>query len=416
MRSFVLIVSLFFASFMTMLADEGSGGFVGNSPDTSVIEKFAIYYRFDATDFDQTYLSNSETAAHIKNYLLNSARIDSITIHAWASPEGAYHHNVWLSRERARTAKRFLLSHSPDSLKLNAEKIRISPEAENWGGLIELVDKNYHRHDRAKVLKILRDRSISDETRKWRLKQLDGGIAWRVLFYRYMPQLRAATWVCVWAEAIEPLPEMEGMQTCAMTQDRPLEYPEPAVLIQNYAGEAAGVPVAALRTNLLVPGLNFGAELPLGNHWSVGADYYYPWIWPKSDNKNCFEFLGGSVEGRYWFGRDRKPSDRLRGHSLGLYAAGGYYDFERNFEGLQGEFVSAGLDYTYAMAIGKRKRLNLEFTLALGYIHAWNKTYSVPGPEGSLFPDEGTMMFDYVGPTKAAVSLVVPLFRKEGRK
>ena len=53
-------------------------------------------------------------------------------------------------------------------------------------------------------------------------------------------------------------------------------------------------------------------------------------------------------------------------------------------------------------------------TLALGYIHAWNKTYSVPGPEADLYPDEGTMMFDYFGPTKAAVSIVVPIFRKEG--
>ena len=126
----------------------------------------------------------------------------------------------------------------------------------------------------------------------------------------------------------------------------------------------------ALRSNLLVPALNIGAELPLGNSWSVSADYYYPWIWPSPKNKNCFELLGGNIEGRYWFGKDRTADDRLKGHSVGLYGAGGYYDLERNFRGQQGEFISTGIDYTYAMPIGRKKRMNLEFTFALGYIHS----------------------------------------------
>ena len=95
--------------------------------DTSITEKFAIYYRFDESEFDQTYLTNNETAAHIKNYLINSPRIDSITIYAWASPEGAYLHNVKLSQRRARTAKRFLLSHAPtaqSSMRTRSRSVR----------------------------------------------------------------------------------------------------------------------------------------------------------------------------------------------------------------------------------------------------------------------------------------------------
>ena len=175
--------------------------------------------------------------------------------------------------------------------------------------------------------------------------------------------------------------------------------------------------VFALRTNTLVPGLNIGAELPLGNSWSLSADYYYPWIWPGPKNKNCFELLGWSVEGRYWFGKDRQSGDRLLGHSMGLYGAAGYYDFERNYKGQQGEFVSAGLDYTYSLPVGRRKRVNLEFTLAVGYIHSWARNYMVSGEYGQLHPEPGTVLFDYVGPTKAAVSVVVPIRmkRKEGR-
>ena len=175
--------------------------------------------------------------------------------------------------------------------------------------------------------------------------------------------------------------------------------------------------IIAARTNLLVPALNVGAEMPLGDRWSVSADYYFPWIWPSPKNKNCFELLGWSVEGRYWLGRNRTARDRLLGHSVGLYGAGGYYDFERNFKGLQGEFISAGLDYTYAMPIGRKKRLNLEFTLALGYIHSWGRNYHVLDEYGPLFKDDEEIRFDYVGPTKAAVSLVVPFGKKkEGRR
>lgn len=413
MRKVILIVYVMIMSLLPAMASSGHDVVVPVSQDTTVTENFAIYYRFDDTRFDQEYLGNSETASRIKTYLINSPRIDSVTIYAWSSPEGAYGHNVWLSQERAKTAKRFLLQHSPDSLKLNSAKIHISPRAENWPGLITLVEENYKRHDREKVLEILKDGSIGDETRKWRLKQLDGGYTWNYLWRHYMPSLRNATWICVWAEIIDPMPQVTRIPSKAISSELPL--PERYFPVYEMPVEER-VPLMAFRTNLLVPGLNFGAELPLGNNWSVAADYYYPWFWPSKKNKDCFELLGWSVEGRYWFGQDRRPQDRLKGHSVGLSVAGGYYDFEKNYRGMQGEFVTPSLDYTYSMAIGRQKNLHLQFTLAVGYIRSWGRTYNVYGDHGELFPDEGTLIWDYVGPTKAAVTLVVPLYRKEGRR
>lgn len=239
-----------------------------------------------------------------------------------------------------------------------------------------------------------------------------------------MPELRNATFITLRMKPEDPLPAVVQMCTRAVTMNpddgpirpKPAAEQKPAAEPTQPTGTEAPtaaakpsmIPLYALRTNLLVPVLNIGAEVPLGERWSVSADYYYPWIWPSKMNRNCFELLGWSAEGRYWFGRDRQPQQRLRGHSVGLYAAAGYYDFERNYQGQQGEFVSTGFDYTYAMGIGRRKRLNLEFTLALGYIRSWGRNYTVPGPGGELYPEPGTVIFDYVGPTKAAVSLVVP--------
>ena len=91
--------------------------------------------------------------------------------------------------------------------------------------------------------------------------------------------------------------------------------------------------ILAGRTNLLAPGLNFGVEIPIGRHVSIGADYWYPW-WLAKNNKYCGEMLGWFIDGKYWFSRpggkyEWTRADKLKGHALGLYAGGGYYDYQK---------------------------------------------------------------------------------------
>lgn len=403
MKRLVLLLCISLISSVAVFASEDSSR---RSPsDTAVTENFAIYYRFDDTRFDQTYLSNSETAARIKNYMINSPRIDSITIYAWASPEGAYHHNVWLSKERAKTARNFLLTHSPDSAKLNSDKIKISPLAENWPGLEKLVFENYHRHDREKVLKILRADNIGDETRKWRLKQLDGGYTWRYLLRNYMPKLRTATWICVWAEVIDPLEKGAIVAARAETKSPPLAKPSPISQIEEKT-------LLALKTNLLydaVTALNFEIEVPIGERWSVAVEDVFPWwTWGPNRNKYAFQMWEIGVEPRYWF-KKGEDADRLAGHFAGAYLMSSIYDFQYDKAiCYQGEYWSAGLTYGYAVRIGDR--LNLEASVSVGYLSSDYRHYQ-PDPEyGKLYADKfetGTM--SYFGPTKLKVSLVLPI-------
>ena len=77
-------------------------------------ENFAIHYRVNETVVDEDYMGNKEQIHKIKHYLVNSPRVDSITIYAWSSPDGLYNKNRSLSRKRASSAKRLLLQHSPD--------------------------------------------------------------------------------------------------------------------------------------------------------------------------------------------------------------------------------------------------------------------------------------------------------------
>ena len=165
----------------------------------SVARNFAIYYCLNGVDIDEQYLDNIWQLGQIRKFLSISPKIDSITIRSFASPEGPYSRNVWLSRKRAESAKAFLLKMVPEGSSLTADKIKLDPVPENWDGLTEEIEKNYHEEDRELVLGILRS-DIDTESKKLSLKSLDGGRSWRHIIDENMPRLRYATWICVWVD------------------------------------------------------------------------------------------------------------------------------------------------------------------------------------------------------------------------
>ena len=393
--------------------------------DTSKIENFSIFYRADSITVDRNYLSNREQIERIRYYLANSPRIDSITIYAWSSPEGNSSYNRRLSESRAASAKAFILSLATDPRKLNAGKIILSHESENWAGLQQLVSRLYERPDRDAVLKILNDRSITDETRKLRLARLDGGKTWRYLIDNYMPELRAASWVCVWAPAFETLPvHHEKRDTLVVCHKGGLVYPKPEPVLLPVIEERRTV--VALKTNLLYDAaslLNFSVEVPFcKDKFSVLYYHQCPWwTWGEADNEYCIRFLSMGSEARWWFApADKKEKrDRLTGHFLGVYAESGKYDFEfGNKICRQGEFWSAGVSYGYSMPVGKK--LNLEFSLSAGYASIAFRGYTPSNDYEILWSDHNKVgRMHYLGPTKAQISLVIPFtatYRKGGER
>lgn len=84
--------------------------------------------------------------------------------------------------------------------------------------------------------------------------------------------------------------------------------------------------------------------------------------------------------------------------------------------GDQGEFVQVGVDYLYSLPVWK-DRLHLEFSLGLGYIYSHVKPYDVFEDGGKAYKTGYTENFHWLGPTKATVSLVVPIkvARRAGR-
>lgn len=181
----------------------------------------------------------------------------------------------------------------------------------------------------------------------------------------------------------------------------------------------------ALRTNVLLPLMNVGVEVLLGDNWIVEADWYYPWIRPEwLRNRVCVEALHASAGARYRLGKPSKDG-RLTGHSVGLTLGWATYDFgmpkrfyrllkqevEGNWvmKGVQGWAVSASAVYVYSFPVGRR--LRMEAGVALGAVYHQDVKY-VQYDEGGRLLRDARMLEDrgwYFGPTGLFLNLIIPL-------
>lgn len=160
----------------------------------------------------------------------------------------------------------------------------------------------------------------------------------------------------------------------------------------------------SIQTNMLyllaaVP--NIGIEFYLGKNWSIDTNWHYSW-W-KSDPKSWYwRTYGGDIAVRKWFGKsaNEKP---LTGHHAGIYGQMLTYDVEIGGKGYLADRWSwaAGVEYGYSLPIAKR--LNINFTLGVGY--HWG-TYDEYLPIDGHYVWQSTNKRHYIGPTKVEVSLV----------
>ncbi len=393
------------------------------TPSDSTVEmRFRIFYPVSKTELYEDYMDNAKTLYRIRKYLETSPKIDSITIYSYASPEGSYSFNKHLAAERGKTAKQYLLKQIPAERHLPDSLIKTDPTAENWQGLYDLVYYQYPLADRNEVLKVLERKDITDERRKALLKRLNRGESWLYILRNLMPQLRYATWVSVWQRihvdrVIEPEARI-NMNYIIPPMPELKRIPMPAPV-----AEEDTKTILALKTNLLydaVSWLNFSVEVPIKDRYSVLYYHQFPWwTWGKGNNEYCMRFLSIGAEARWWFKpmprektEKRIKRDKLMGHFLGVYAESGKWDFERKRDiCYQGEHWSAGLSYGYAMPIGKR--LNLELSLSVGYASIPHRGFEPAADYSELYhlPEkDGT--WHYIGPTKAQISLVLPLVMK----
>ena len=160
----------------------------------------------------------------------------------------------------------------------------------------------------------------------------------------------------------------------------------------------------AVKTNALYDVIaipNVGLELYLGKKWSIATNWHYAW-W-KTDSKSFYwRTYGGDIALRKWFGR-RAAEKPLTGHHVGVYGQLLTYDIETGGRGYLGDKWSyaAGVEYGYSLPVAKR--MNIDFTLGLGYLSGEYKEYL---PMDDCYVWQATKNRNWVGPTKVEVSIV----------
>ena len=325
-------------------------------------------------------------------------RLERLVYVGGASPEGSVAINRRLSEERARALFGYLARYVslPDSMTASEFVGR------DWEGLLRLAEQDEGVPFRAEALALLQEicREKGDDSLDplGRLQRLRGGEPYRYMYRELFPALRRSQ-VEFRYRAVEPLVVHDTLWL------RDTVWLHDTV----YVEVKTEVPVRkpfymSLHTNMLydlalVP--NGGVEFYLGRGWSVAGNWMYAW-W-KSDRKhNYWRIYGGDLAVRKYFGRLAKEKP-LTGHHAGVYGGIVTYDFELGGRGYLGDRWSwhAGVEYGYALPIARR--LNLEFSLGLGYLGGEYKEYL---PIDDCYVWQATKRRRWFGPTKAGIALV----------
>jgi hypothetical protein len=179
------------------------------------------------------------------------------------------------------------------------------------------------------------------------------------------------------------------------------------VLSSTFATHAQKV---ALKTNLLYDAtttFNLGMEFGLSPKWTLDVSANYnPWTF---DNNQKWKHWMVQPEARYWL------CEKFNGHFFGFHFLGGQYNagnidtslkfLGNDFSGLkdnryEGWFAGAGISYGYSWILGKH--WNFEAEIGIGYAYTRYDRYDC----AKCGDKNGKGFHNYVGPTKAALSLV----------
>lgn len=375
-------------------------------------KQYTIFFRINRWDIDTTFRGNGGTIRRMQaeiDSLISEGSItaDSISIVSAASPDGGNAFNVWLSKKRGLSTMDLLEERYPD---IDPEIIYIDPMGEDWSTFRKVVYEDRNIPARDELIALMESDLTNDEKEKV-LRKMNPAFRYILKHHIYLMRASAVTFNV--SVPIVLMPPIAGPQALAEGPEGNILYRQVQPLPQAPVEKKM---ILAARTNLLVPALNVGVEVPVGYSWSVGADYYFPW-WLARSNRYCAEMLGWFVDTKYWFGKDRGEEDKLTGHALGAYAGFGYYDYQWEKSGNQGEYIDIGVDYTYAIPLAK-DRLRMEFNIGLGWIHTVARHYTPTDDYTDLIKDPGIRhrKYNFFGPTRASVSLVVPIRVKVKQK
>ena len=388
-----------------------------------------VFFPFDNATLRADYMDNGETLAMLDSALsvFGTEKLDSVVIIGSSSPEGRYSYNLALSQRRSESMRKYLVENYPeleDKLVLSDGNVALSDMRQDVAADDRLTDS-----EKDKIIAIIDGSDRIDV----KAKKLNLIPAYKRYYGQYFRKMRYAAFRLVFPIEIIEVIEEHGLDVPPLIipdfdESEIEEVPFPPIVIDSVevADDIAlktvryTWPLLAVSTNLLgelamVTGPihftpNIAVELPLGQKWSILAEYTFPW-WLSRDNSQAWQILKWDIGARWWFSSHNpcRPMDCLRGHFLGIDLSAGYYDIEPSHRGWQGEFQLAGLEYGYSWAFGDHWRLEANIGAGIMLSH-YRQYHADAADEHLVFTNSGRLT--WLGPTKAGISIKYLFSRK----
>lgn len=347
-------------------------------------------------------------------------RLRHVSIYGGASPEGSVEFNRYLSEQRAASLFGWLDKYQ-DLSDLDKTYIFFGRD---WEGVLRLAKADQslpYKEETVALLQTIVDEKKAlggDEPAKSleRIKTLRGGIPYQYLYKNVFPAVRASKVVIDYDRILAPhLAATKGFDPVSPL--KPI-YVEPILHISGIANAIGDDDrrkkpfYMDIRSNMLYDALalpNIGAEFYLGRNLSLGANWMYGW-WKCDHRHRYWRAYGGELFGRWWLGSAarRKP---LTGHHVGVYGQLYTYDLEWGGEGQMGgkpggnlwdkNLWGVGVEYGYSLPVAKR--INIDFSLGLGYTTGEYHKYL---PIDNHYVWQSTHRRNYLGPTKLEIAFV----------
>lgn len=340
---------------------------------------------------DTAYGDNAMRLSEVVSFL-ESVKKDStlelveVSFCGSASPEGGFAINKELAEKRRNSLERYVRERVslPDSIISRPEGFIA------WERLAELVEVSDmpHKEEAVDVMRNVPEftydnKGVLVDSRKKHLMELQYGRTWHYMHKHFFDQIRNASVILV---TVRQKPVIEEKSVVKEEPVVPVPTDTTSVVEKTDTGVVVSPETSkpfymALKTNMLYDVLavpNIGVEFYLGKNWSISGNWMYGW-WKKNSSHRYWRIYGGDIAVRYWFGK--KASEKpLTGHHVGVYGQAFTYDFEWGGKGYMGgepggtlwdkTNYAAGVEYGYSLPVANR--LNIDFTLGVGY---WGGKY-----------------------------------------
>ena len=392
-------------------ASKSGGEFSAKESRTTYVKEGlpVVYYALNEDFIRPQYMGNDKSMKEIIR-LLRSGKVGSMVIEGTASPEGPVKGNERLATNRAENLKNYIVGMFPEY----ENKITVVNK-----GAVEGAADDYPYLRSARIASI----EVEEGTG---IGQKATGAEESVV------PATADTTVTAPADTASVAPA----DTTAVTEPKDTAAVVPVVPVVPVAPETVEdegfvkKPLAALATNLLyltggsiatgfhaIP-LTIGYEIPIGKHWSIHSNYLITSPWQAwGGNGECAELMHWDLGARWYpgtkFKKPFKPSGDTRvleGWYAYLSAGMGYYDFQHNGNGYQGEEALGSVGIGYSLCFDEHWSLN--FGLGVGPMYTYYRYYEGrQNNEHLMYRYSGN--FTYFGVTDARVTLTYLFYYKK---